>query len=103
MAVGTKVMDFEAHRRKNGSSVLITRLHIVCFKLCQHILRIILCLPSSSHRSFSTKTCHGKKEGETSTLGECSITDSCMLSSGRMNHSYFPNTMFSFPMEGFEK
>lgn len=31
------------------------------------------------------KTCHGKEEGGTSTLGERSTTESCMLRSGRMN------------------
>lgn len=37
--------------------------------------------------SYCTKTFHGKKEGATSTLGERSTTDSCMLRSGRMNRS----------------
>lgn len=36
-----------------------------------------------------TKTCQyqGKEEGGTSTLGERSTTESCMLRSGRMNRS----------------
>ncbi|CAN4125271.1 unnamed protein product [Withania somnifera] len=41
----------------------------------------------SSHRSYFTKTCQGKEEGGTSTLGERSTTESCMLRSGRMNRS----------------
>ena len=41
----------------------------------------------SSRWSYFTKTCHGKEEGGTSTLGECSIMKSCMLCSGRMNCS----------------
>jgi len=38
---------------------------------------------------YFTKTCQyqGKKEGGTSTLGERSTTESCMLRSGRMNRS----------------
>jgi len=43
----------------------------------------------SSHRSYFKKTCHGmvRKKGGTSTLGERSTTESCMLRSGRMNRS----------------
>jgi hypothetical protein len=37
--------------------------------------------------SYFTNTCHGKEEGGTSTLGERSTTESCMLRSGRMNRS----------------
>lgn len=36
---------------------------------------------------ISQRICHGKEEGGTSTLGERSTTDSCMLRSGRMNRS----------------
>ena len=38
-------------------------------------------------RSYFTKTFHVKEEGVTSTLGERSTTESCMLRSGRMNRS----------------
>lgn len=34
-----------------------------------------------------TNTSHGKEKEGTSTLGERSTTDSCMLRSGRMNRS----------------
>ncbi|KAK2349767.1 hypothetical protein QL285_098893 [Trifolium repens] len=50
-------------------------------------LRVSLNAFFSSHHSYSTKTCHGKEKGETSTLGERSTMDSCMLRSGRMNRS----------------
>ncbi len=37
--------------------------------------------------SYCKKTYHEKEEGGTSTLGERSTTDSCMLRSGRMIRS----------------
>ncbi|KAK9158334.1 hypothetical protein Scep_004908 [Stephania cephalantha] len=48
-------------------------------------------------RSYFTKTCHGKEEGGTSTLGQHSTIGSCLLCSRRMNR-FQKESIDSYPI-----
>ncbi|KEH28264.1 hypothetical protein MTR_5g080915 [Medicago truncatula] len=59
---------------------LISRIHT-------SLISIWIAISRAQSYCYSTNTCHGKEEGETSTHGERNTMDSCMLRSGRMNRS----------------